>query len=601
MEDFNNACRAIRETISTIGGSVPGIYKMMNAQNHVLYVGKARDLKSRLSSYLNVRGMSDRVMIMVKQIANVEITSTENETEALLLEAKLIKSLRPKYNVIMRDDKFYPYISLSKHKYPRISFYRGTNERIGTRSYGPFLSSAMTRHVIEVIKKAFLIRSCPDSFFASRGRPCIEYEMKNCSAPCTGKISEKGYTDAVHMAHKVLTGRSKEIQRELLDSMQKYSDNLEYESAMVCRDRIQAMKSMQECMAFFPAIEGKVDFIAVYKRKSLYCIQVVSLRDGVSYGSQPYFAENMNNSEDLDVLGMCILQMSNEFAPVVYTDFVLDYGLDAVKEALEKATKRTIDIRFPKSGDEQRAMGIARRYAMEALNSKMNAFIFHSELEEFSKFFNLTKIPERIEVYDNSHISGHHPYGVMVVHGKNGFLKKEYRKFRIKTVNNGDDYSMMREVICRRFRDATENPDFVLIDGGRGHVSAVHSQLTSLGIPFAGIAKGLGRVVGTETLYSSEGKRLLLRCDSRLMSFICRLRDEAHRFAITSHRKSRDSSVMSPSILDHIPGIGKTRSKALLAYFGSIYAVKHARVGEIGMVPGISPKLAERIAEYLKN
>ncbi|MFV9838698.1 MAG: excinuclease ABC subunit UvrC [Aaplasma endosymbiont of Hyalomma asiaticum] len=601
MKDFSYACRVIRETISSISNGVPGVYKMISAQNRVLYVGKARDLKNRLSSYLNAKGMSARVLIMVRQIAHIELAFTENETEALLLEAKLIKSLRPRYNIIMRDDKFHPYIYLSKHRYPRISLYREKRERIDVRSYGPFLSSAMTRHVIEAIKKAFLIRSCPDSFFASRNRPCIEYEMKNCSAPCTEKISVSDYAEAVHMAHKVLMGKSKEIQRDLLDLMQSHSDNLEYESAIVCRDRIHALKSMQECIAFFPGMGEEVDFFAVYKRKNLFCIQVVSFRDGVSYGSQPYFAENVDNARDFDVVSMCVLQMVDEFSSIVYMDFASNDDLNAVREALQKAAKQTIDIRYPKSGDERRAMSMARRYAMEALNSKVKDSSSHLELRELSKLFHLTKTPERIEVYDNSHISGHHPYGVMIVHGKDRFLKKEYRKFKIKSVTNGDDYSMMHEVICRRFSDVAEVPDFVLIDGGKGHISAVHGQLTSLGIPFACIAKGPDRIVGTETLYSSEGKKLPIGSDSRLMNFLCKLRDEAHRYAVTSHRKSRDNNIMPPYVLNNIPGIGKTRTKALLAYFGSVYAVKHARVGEICMVPGISPKLAERIVEYLKN
>ncbi|WP_346017232.1 excinuclease ABC subunit UvrC [Anaplasma phagocytophilum] len=602
-ERLNDAFYALKKATCSVQKSVPGVYKMFGTEDRLLYVGKAKDLKKRLSSYLSINRMSVNVYTMVKQIIRLEFTVTENETEALLLEAKLIKSLKPKYNIIMRDDKFYPYILFSRHKYPRIVLHREKRaEGRSTGLYGPFLSSVMTKHIIATIKKAFLIRSCPDNFFATRVRPCIEYEMKNCSAPCMQKISEDDYGKAVQMAHKALTGQSKEIQCELFEMMCRFSKNQDYESAIVCRDRLHALKSMKECMGFQTSIHGDVDFIAVYKRQDLYCMQVVFFRDGVNYGSQPYFIESVGNVSDADIVNMFMLQTYNDFPSVVYVDLPSDYDTNIISTAIKKLIKRKVDIRLPATRDELKAMGLARNYAMEALNRRVRNTAQDTDLEEFATFFDLLKAPERIEIYDNSHISGTHPYGVMVVCGKDGLLKKEYRKFKINTVTNGDDCSMMHEVISRRFKEMPDVlPDFILIDGGRGQRSAVYGQLSHLGIPFACIAKGPGRVAGTDVFYLSNGKKLSLDPASKLMHFLCRLRDEAHRFAITSHRKSRDGKLQFSTLLNDIPGIGKTKGKAMLAYFGSIQAMKHARVEEISKVPGISLKLAKRIAEYLKE
>ena len=601
-EGFSVAHGVIRDTVAKLRDGVSGVYRMLGQDDRVLYIGKAKDLKSRLRSYFGFKGVSERVRLFVRQITSIDLTITENETEALLLEARLIKELRPKYNVIMRDDKCYPYIAFSKHKYPRILHYREKREKNSSAvRYGPFLSTGMTKHIITAIKKAFQIRTCSDSFFVTRDRPCIEYEMQNCSAPCAKRISESDYSKSIAMAQKVLLGKSKEIQRELFDAMQKHSDNLDYESAILCRDRLQALRSMKECMAFQADVDSNVDFVSAYRRDYSYCIQILSFQGGMQYGNQPYFVDTVISDSHLDVLSMFFMQVCNELSSVVYVDLVKASELEVINDALRKVLTRDVALMLPQSKEELRIMKMARCYAMEALNRRGHDSELGTELEEFSKFFGLGEIPERIEVYDNSHISGSHPYGVMVVCGKNGLNKREYRKFKIKTVTNGDDYSMMREVVSRRFKEISVTPDFILIDGGRGHLSAVRDEITKQGVPFACMAKGPRRISGTETFYLSDGRRESLDSQSKLMSLLCRLRDEAHRFAITSHRRSRDSKLRFLSSLHVIPGVGTTKGKAIIAYFGSLQALRSARVEEISKVPGISLRLAERISAYLKG
>lgn len=601
QDGFSIAYGVIRDTVTKLQEGVSGVYKMLGHDDQVLYIGKAKDLKNRLRSYFGFRGVSERVRLFVRQIASIDLTITENETEALLLEAKLIKELRPKYNVIMRDDKYYPYIAFSKHKYPRILHYREKREKTdGVVRYGPFLSTGMTKHIITAIKKAFQIRTCSDSFFVTRDRPCIEHEMHNCSAPCAKLISESDYSKSITMAQKVLLGKSKEIQRELFEAMRRHSDNLDYESAILCRDRLQALRSMQECMAFQADVDSDVDFVSAYRRNDSYCIQILSFQGGMHYGSQPYFVDTVISDSHLDVLSMFFMQVCNELSSLVYVDLVTASELEIVSAALKKVLAREVLLTLPQSKEELRIMKMARCYAMEALNRRGRDSELGAELEEFSKFFGLEETPERIEVYDNSHISGSHPYGVMVVCGKNGFNKKEYRKFKIKTVTNGDDYSMTQEVISRRFKEVPVVPDFILIDGGKGHLSAVREEISKRGVQFACMAKGPGRISGTETFYLADGKKGALEPQSKLMSFLCRLRDEAHRFAITSHRRSRDGKLQFES-LNIIPGVGKTKGKAILAYFGSLQALKSARIEEISKVPGVSMRLAERISAYLNG
>ncbi|MCU7611407.1 excinuclease ABC subunit UvrC [Anaplasma capra] len=598
---FRIARGAVKQAVDRVPSGVSGIYKMLGADGVVLYVGKAKDLRDRLRSYYNFNQMSDRILAMLGHVAELDVIVTQSEAEALLLEARLIKTLKPKYNIIMRDDKFYPYILLSKHGYPRIVKYRG-RKLIGLgRYYGPFISSLVVKRVISAIRKAFQLRSCSDSFFASRDRPCIEYEIRNCSAPCTRKISEEDYAKSVNMAHRVLMGKSKELQKELFDSMCKFSDDQDYESAMVCRDRLQALKSIQECASFQTGIPGDADFVSIYGRSGTYCLQVISLRGGISYGSQPYFADDIGYDSESDVLGMFMLQVYGDPPDRVYVDCSADY-CEIISLALEGLLTRKIEILTAKSHEEVKFLRLARNGAMEALNHKLRDDALPAELKEFAEFFRLQRLPERIEVYDNSHISGTHPFGVMVVCGRYGLLKREYRRFKIKTVLNGDDCSMMHEVLSRRFcgEDLSVLPDFVLIDGGKGHISAVVRVLGDLGIPFACMAKGQNRNAGEEVFYLHSGEKLHLNPDSRLMLYMRKIRDEAHRFAITSHRNSRDRE-LSSAILCAIPGVGGTKRKALITYFGSIDHVRRAKADEISKVPGISSKLAQRIAEFLKR
>ncbi|ACM49153.1 excinuclease ABC subunit UvrC [Anaplasma marginale] len=591
---------AVKKALNSIPCDVAGVYKMLGANGLVLYVGKAKDLKKRLRSYYNFNQMSDRILAMVGHITELDVIVTQSEAEALLLEAQLIKTLKPKYNIIMRDDKFYPYILLSKHEYPRIVKYRGRKEAGLGKCYGPFISSLVVKLVISALRKAFQLRSCSDNFFASRDRPCIEYEMRNCSAPCTRKISEEDYAKSVHMAHKVLTGKSKELQRELFDSMRKFSDNLDYESAMVYRDRLQALKSIQECVSFQTEMSCDADFVSIYGRSGTYCLQVISFRGGISYGSQPYFVDDGNYESESDVLGMFMLQVYSDPPGRVYVDCESDY-CEVINAALEELLTRKVDILTAKSHEELKFLRLARNSAMEALNRRLRDKALPAELEELAELFGLPNPPERIEVYDNSHISGTHPFGVMVVCGKDGLLRKEYRKFKIQTVLNGDDYSMMHEVLFRRFSEESPSvPDFVLIDGGRGHISSAIQVLGDLGIPFACMAKGSNRNAGEEVFYLPDGRKICLDPDSKLMLYMRKIRDEAHRFAITSHRSSRDRT-LSSAVLCDIPGVGSARRRALITYFGSIDGVKRARTDEISKVPGISIKLAQRIYAYLKQ
>ncbi|MGN7661635.1 MAG: excinuclease ABC subunit UvrC [Anaplasma sp.] len=598
-ERLDIARSAIREAAASIPNSVTGVYKMMGANGLVLYVGKAKDLKNRLRSYCNFKRMSERVLVMVSHIAGLDVVVTQSEAEALLMEAQLIKCLKPKYNIIMRDDKFYPYVLLSRHKYPRIVRYRGKKVAGLGRYHGPFISSLAIKRVIAAVRKAFQIRSCSDNFFASRDRPCIEYEMQNCSAPCVQKISEEDYEKSVQMASKVLTGQGKELHKELFETMCKFSRNLEYESAVVYRDRLQALRSMQECISFQWDMPCDADFLAVYKRFGTYCVQVISSRGGISYGNQPYFFDSVGYDNELDALGMFMLQVYNDPPEKVYLDCAPD-NCKMISAALEKLIDRKVNVLTAQSHEEVKFINMARNGAMEALNRRLLDDGLPSELEEFTKLFKLSAPPERIEVYDNSHISGSHPFGVMVVCGQAGLLRKEYKKFKIHTVSNGNDYAMMHEVLYQRFdEDTSVLPDFVLIDGGRGHISLVESVLSNFGIPFACMAKGPNRNAGEEVFYTPDGKKIFLPPDSRLMLYMRRIRDEAHRFAVTSHRNSRDKG-LSSAILCSVPGVGSMRRRAIITYFGSIDGVKRANVDEMSRVPGISLKLAQRIVEHLK-
>ncbi len=609
--DLEAGIAAIRDTVGTLKPR-PGVYRMLDARGDVLYVGKARSLKARVANYTQVKGLSNRIRRMISQTRTMEIVTTNSEAEALLLEAQLIKRFRPPYNVLLRDDKSFPFILLrADHDFPRIQKHRGARRSKGNY-YGPFASAGSVNTTINALQKLFLLRSCTDSFFARRDRPCLLYQIKRCSAPCVRRIDEDGYAQLVRQAKDFLGGKSSNVQREIETQMAAAAANLDFESAAMLRDRLRAATAIQGSQAINAAGVGDADIFALAAKGGQMGIQAFFVRGGQNWGHRAFFPSHTEDETEADVLADVLAQFYEEVPPP--RTILLDRTLpeqDLLAEALCEATGHRVEISVPQRGDRRRLMMQAQRNATESLERRLAETGTKARImRELAEFLELPEPPDRIEVYDNSHIQGDKAVGAMVVAGPEGYRKGQYRKFNIKTAQTNDDFAMMREVMTRRFaralqedpdRDGENWPDLVLIDGGKGQMSSVKDALEELGIEdvhLIAIAKGPhhGRE-GREVFHFPDGREKTLPTNSPLLFYLQTLRDEVHRFAIGAHRAKR-SRAITASPLDEIPGIGPGRKRALLLAFGTAGKVRAAALEDLKRTPGISEGVAQKIYDF---
>ncbi len=580
----------------------PGVYRMLDENEKVLYVGKAKNIKKRIVAYSHINKLPVRLQRMVSEIHRMEFIIVENEAKALLLENELIKKLEPKYNILLKDDKTFPHLVIDvESDFPALRKYRGKrNDK--SKYFGPFASVLAVNNVLDTVQKAFLLRSCQDYVFHNRERPCLQYQIKRCSAPCVGKISREDYHKLVREAVDFLDGKNTKIQEELSQKMQEASDNLEFEKAVVLRDRIRALTNVQNGTMVEYANINSCDFVALARKGNMVCIQVFFIRSGQNCGNVPYFPKQIQDAEDGEILEAFLSSFYGEHVPP--KEIVLSMELEN-KEFLEEALSAHINTyqKGPKAKLIQTALNnayasIDRKVAMEA-SVKAN-------LEEMARVFDLPRLPKRIEIYDNSHIQGSYAIGAMVVATPDGFDKKSYRTFNIKNPDiTNDDFAMMKEVLTRRFeRMSDENrPDVILLDGGLGQLHAVHEALKDYdlsGISIIAISKGPDRNAGKEFYHQVGKESFALPYQSAIAFYLQNLRDEAHRFAIGTHRKKRAKSI-TKSRLDEVEGIGAKRKRDLLNHFGSVEAISQALPKDIEKVEGISKKTAEKIYNYFHN
>ncbi len=594
----------------------PGVYRMLDSEARVLYVGKARSLKARVLNYTRISGHSSRIARMISETADLMVLTTETETEALLLEQNLIKQLKPKYNVLLRDDKSFPYIFISnEHDFPRIEKHRGAKIRPGSY-YGPFASAGAVNRTINTLQKIFLLRSCSDREVEAGNRPCLNYHMKRCAGPCGGKVTKEDYAELVNSADNFLKGRSTEIQEMLAAKMEKASAEMEFEKAASLRDRIRALTQIQSSQGINPKGIREADIIGLHREGAHVCMQVFFIRGYQNWGNRDFYPRISLDNSDEEVLEAFIGQFySNKEPPkqIILSHQVQNHDL-IINFLTEKLGKK-VDIIIPQRGEKFDIISSAIRNARESLGRKLEQAATQKKLlKSLSVSFDLKSIPSRIEIYDNSHTQGTDAVGAMVVAGPEGMEKNEYRKFNIKNdkIVPGDDVGMMKEVITRRFKRLnTEDPDrrlgkwpdLILIDGGAGQISAVSETMKSMGvseIPLVGVAKGTDRDQGKEEFYRHGMPKFALKRNDPVLYFIQRMRDEAHRFAIGTHRAKRAKQIVS-SPLDGISGIGSKRKKALLSHFGSGKAVKRASLADLKVVDGISKSMAEKIYGYFNE
>ncbi|WP_204115650.1 excinuclease ABC subunit UvrC [Shimia biformata] len=602
----------IHAYLKTLDGS-PGVYRMLDAQARVLYVGKARNLRARVSNYARPQGHSARISRMISETASMMFLTTKTETEALLLEQNLIKQLKPRYNVLLRDDKSFPNILVSaEHAFPQIKKHRGAKKEKGAY-YGPFASAGAVNRTLNQLQKAFLLRNCSDAQFESRTRPCLLYQIKRCSAPCVGLISEADYAASVADAERFLSGRSTQVQESLAIEMQQASDAMEFERAAALRDRIKALTSVQTAQGINPRGVREADVIGLHLENGQACVQVFFIRANQNWGNRDYYPRVGADIEAAEVLEAFIGQFYDTKDPP--RQLILSHAIenaDLMAEALTQKLGKRVDILVPQRGEKAELVISATRNARESLARKMSETATQAKLlRGIAEAFDLDAPPQRIEVYDNSHIQGAHAVGAMIVAGPDGFMKNAYRKFNIKGVDltPGDDFGMMKEVLSRRFKRLIKEdpdrengmwPDLLLIDGGAGQVSAVAEIMAEYGvedIPMVGVAKGVDRDHGKEEFHRVGKMPFALRRNDPVLYFIQRLRDEAHRFAIGTHRAKRSKAV-GATPLDDVPGVGATRKRALLAHFGSAKAVSRANLADLKAVDGISGTLAETIYDF---
>lgn len=591
----------------------PGVYRMSNAAGDVLYVGKAKNLKKRVSSYLQIERMPLRLQRMVYDTHTCEVVITHTEAEALLLESNLIKQLKPRYNILLRDDKSFPFVVIpGGHDFPRIVKHRGARTK-GNEYFGPFASAGAVNGTLATLQKVFLLRSCTDTVFANRSRPCLLYQIKRCSGPCVDLITRENYAELVSQARAFLTGDSRAVQGELARRMDEASAAMEYELAASLRDRIRAMTFLQSHQGINVFSIAEADVIALARAGGASCVQVFFFRGGQNFGNRAYFPSHAADDSDADIIEAFIGQFYDSYAPpreILLNIAPPNQGILA--EALSIKAGRTVVLAVPQRGDKCKLVEHAEVNAREALARRMAENTAQRKLlEGTAEVFNLAGVPERIEVYDNSHISGTNMVGAMVVAGPAGLVKNAYRKFNIKTADlaPGDDYGAMREVLTRRFARAQKEdserklgqwPDLVLVDGGQGQLNAGLKVLADLGINdlcIAGIAKGPDRNAGREQFFVPGREPFTLPPSHPVLYFLQRLRDEAHRFAISAHRAKR-SKAIGQSLLDEVTGIGAARKKALLRHFGSARDVAAAGLQDLAAVPGISAATAKKIYDH---
>ena len=613
--DLEAGVKAIRATVRTLK-PVPGVYRMLDARGDVLYVGKARALKNRVANYTQVQGLTGRLQRMVSQCRSMEIVTTNSEAEALLLEAQLVKRFRPPFNVHLRDDKSFPFILLrAGHDFPRIMKHRGARKAKGNY-YGPFASAGSVNTTINALQKLFLLRSCTDSFFSRRDRPCLLYQIKRCSAPCVGRIDERDYAALVEQAMDFLAGKSGKVQQDLEVQMAKAAESLDFETAAILRDRLRAATFIQGSQAINAQGVGDADVFALAAKGGQVGVQAFFIRGGQNWGHRAFFPTHTKDVEEARVLSDVILQFYEEVPPppTVLVDRELPEA-ELMALALGELAGRKVSISVPQRGDRRKLMEQAQRNAVEALERRLAESGTKARvLRDLAEFLELEGVPQRIEVYDNSHIQGAKAVGAMIVAGPEGLLKNQYRKFNIREAQTNDDFGMMREVMRRRFERALKDdpdretsgdravwPDLVLIDGGKGQMSSVRDTLEELGIedvPLIAIAKGPhhGRE-GREVFHFPDGREKTLPTKSPLLFYLQNLRDEVHRYAIGAHRAKR-SRAISASPLDEIPGIGPARKRALLLHFGTASKVRAAALEDLQRAPGVSDAVARKIYDF---
>src|SRR6266704_2291643 len=602
----------------------PGVYRMLNAGSDVLYVGKAKNVRKRLASYARVAAPQPaRILRMIAATVTVEIISTSTETEALLLEANLIKQLRPRFNVQLRDDKSFPYILITgDHWAPQILKHRGAQTRPGMY-FGPFASAGAVNRTITALQRAFLIRSCTDGFFESRTRPCLLYQIRRCAGPCTREIDFPGYTELVRVAAEFLSGRSHGVKQELAGEMEKASHELEFETAALYRDRLAALSAIQSQQGINPRTVEEADVFAIHQEGGYSCVEVFFFRTGQNWGNRAYFPRAEKSFTPEEVLGSFLAQFYDDKPPpklILLSHEIEESALLADALAVKAGYK--VEVSTPKRGEKKELIAHALTNAREALGRKLSDTATQSRLlQGMATTLALPQVPKRIEVYDNSHIQGTNAVGAMIVAGPDGFIKNQYRKFNIKSegLTPGDDYAMMREVLQRRFKrlltppaesdgakpkadddSFPQWPDLVVIDGGRGQLNAVREIFEGLGlteVALLAVAKGPDRDAGRETLFMPDREPLKLEPRDPVLYFIQRLRDEAHRFVIGSHRKLRKKDIREAG-LQEIPGIGPSRKRALLHHFGTLKEIERASIADLGKVPGVSAESARKIFEF---
>lgn len=618
--DLAAGIEAIRETVKTLK-PVPGVYRMLDARGDVLYVGKARSLKARVANYAQTKALTNRLLRMVSQCRSMEIITTNSEAEALLLEAQLIKRFRPPFNVLLRDDKSFPFILLrADHAFPRIHKHRGARKAKGNY-YGPFASAGSVNTTLNALQKLFLLRSCTDSFFERRDRPCLLYQIKRCSAPCVGRIEHADYDELVRQAKEFLAGRSGQVQADLERQMANAAENLDFESAAILRDRLRAATFIQGSQAINAKGLGDADVFALAARGGHVGVQAFFIRGGQNWGHRAFFPSHTKEIDEAEVLSDVMLQFYEEVPPppTVLVDRELPER-ELIETALGELAQRRVAISIPQRGDRRKLLKQAERNAADALERRLAETGTKAKVHrELAELLELEEPPQRIEIYDNSHIQGAKAVGAMVVASPEGFEKSQYRKFNIREAQSNDDFGMMREVMRRRFRGFAEGagsgpagtgkqghesilPDLMLIDGGKGQVSSVMSVLEEYGlaedIPVVGIAKGPhhGRE-GREVFHFPDGREKTLPTNSPVLFYAQRLRDEVHRYVIGAHRAKR-SRAISASPLDEIPGIGPSRKRALLLHFGTASKVRAAALEDLQRAPGVSAKVAQQIYDF---
>ncbi len=599
----------IQDYLRTLDGS-PGVYRMLNAASEVLYVGKARNLKARVSNYARPSGHNGRIARMIHETASMMFLTTRTELEALLLEQNLIKQLKPRYNVLLRDDKSFPNILISReHAFPQLKKHRGAKKEKGNY-FGPFASAGAVNRTLNQLQKVFLLRNCSDSMYASRTRPCLQHQIKRCAAPCVGRVDEAAYATLVDDAERFLAGKSTTVQANLAQEMATASDAMEFERAAALRDRIKALTQVQQTQGINPQGVTEADVVALHLDHGQACVQVFFIRANQSWGNRDFYPKTGAGAEEPEIMEAFLTQFYDDKEPprLVLLSHPVE-NPDLVEAALSERAGRKVEMAVPQRGEKVELVENAARNARESLARRMSESSTQMVLlRGLAEAFDLESPPRRIEVYDNAHIQGSDAVGGMIVAGAEGFLKSQYRKFNIKSEAgaNSDDFGMMREVLTRRFERLLKEdpdrktemwPDLLLIDGGAGQLSAVSGVLSELGIEdvaLVGVAKGVDRDAGKEEFHREGLPPMALPRNDPVLYFVQRLRDEAHRWANGAHRAKRAKAV-SATPLDEIPGVGAGRKRALLAHFGSAKAVSRAGVPDLMAVTGISQALAEAI------